>query len=103
MGDGHLVINELLSEAEMGFVVRMRRIYSLDEGLCFKSERQFLTKSTQPDFAAIRICKLSGVFQFKLAQLFAYQFSRVGLPDEFREMHSLVLDDVAKSFLEEPA
>lgn len=103
MGDGHLVINELYGEREMGFVVRMLRIYSIDEKLCFNSERRYHTGNSQPDVAAIRLCRLSGVFQFKLAQQFAYQFSRVGLPDEFREMHSLVLNDIAAGFSEETA
>ncbi len=100
MGDGHLVINEVIGKRELGFVVRMRRIYSIDERDYFRSRRQHLTSKSTKAMCAVRMAKLTPIFQFKLAQLFAYQFSRVGLPDAFKDMHSMVIDDLADKFLE---
>ncbi|EBA13243.1 hypothetical protein RCCS2_05139 [Roseobacter sp. CCS2] len=100
MGDGHLVINEIFGQSELGFVVRMRRIYAIGEKDVFRSQRGHLTRASTKKISAVRTAKLTPIFQFKLAQLFAYQFSRVGLPDAFKEMHSMVLDDLALTFTE---
>jgi len=100
MGDGHLVINEIIGKGDLGFVVRMRRIYSIDERDYFRSRRLQLTSPFNKPICAVRMAKLTPIFQFKLAQLFAYQFSRVGLPDAFKDMHSMVIDDLADKFLE---
>lgn len=99
LGEGHLFINEIRGMRQLGYVIRMRRIYSLEEDRIFRSPKDYLLSDRTGSSCGIRTCRLSGVFQFKLAQLFAYQFSRIGLPDEFREMHSLILEDTATQLL----
>ena len=101
MGDGHLVLNQIRGIDELGFVVRTRRIYSIDVNNCYRSEPEERIGNTGKGNAAIRISKLSPVFQFKLAQLFAYQFSRVGLPDEFGQFRQLVLEELAEQMIRE--
>ena len=95
MGDGHLLLNEMHSRRQLGYVIRMRRIYSVPEERCFKSERGLKTSGREAEDCAFRIATLATQMQFKLLQLFAYPFSRVGLPDEFRDVRGLVLEDLA--------
>ena len=96
MGDGHLLLNEIYGRGQLGYVIRMRRIYSIPEENCFLSERGLKTSGRDAANCAFRIATLADQMRFKLLQLFAYQFSRVGLPDEFREVRELVLEDLAR-------
>ena len=96
MGDGHLLLNEIHGRQHLGYVIRMRRIYSVPEKHCFGSERALRTSGRGAEDCAFRIATLASPMQFKLLQLFAYQFSRVGLPDEFREVRELVLEELAR-------
>jgi hypothetical protein len=95
MGDDHFFINEVVGEKEIGFVVRMRRIYTIDAQQCFTLASAQRTKSDEDVISAFRIAKLTDLFQFKVAQVFALQYSRIGLPNEFASLNGLVLDTMA--------
>lgn len=99
MGDGHFFINEITGDARLGFVIRMRRICSLESSNCYRSRSQQLKEDYKGKASAYRIATLTPPFKFRLAQIFAYQFSRVGLPDEISELRSLVIEDAAYSIL----
>ena len=99
LAEGHLFLNEIFGRSQLGFVIRLRRIYAIDRRNYFKSESDFLLSSLSPDQCAIRLAKLTSIFQYKLLQLFALQFSRIGLPDELTHMHQLVIADAAAQLL----
>jgi len=40
LGDGHFFISELVSDARLGFIIRMRRIYSIDASRCYRSNTE---------------------------------------------------------------
>jgi len=101
LAEGHLFLNEIFGRSQLGFVIRLRRIYAIDRRNYFQSESDFLLSSLSPDQCAIRLAKLTSVFQYKLLQLFALQFSRIGLPDELTHMHQLVITDAAMQLLRE--
>ena len=93
LGDGHFFINEIVDVPSIGFVARMRRIYSISADLVYPSISQFrLRTSNAPEtIFAVRIAKLSNLYRFKIAQLFAYQFSRIGLPDEITALNEIAV------------
>lgn len=95
MGDDHFFLSEVLGEREIGFVVRMRRIYTINVHQCFTSTSAQLTSSDGNSLSAVRIAKLTTLFQFKIAQIFALQYSRIGLPNEMTALNNLVLDTLA--------
>lgn len=94
MGDGHFFVSEIVGESEVGFVVRMRRIYTIDAACCFSSQAAQLASTSGDGLTAVRIARFAPPFRFKLAQLFAYQFSRIGLPDEAAALSSLAIEDM---------
>ena len=94
MGEGHLQISDLVEHPDVGFVIRMRRIYTIAEDLCFRSKAEQLARSGGAETTALRIGRLTELYRFKVAQLFAQQFSRIGLPDEITAMGSLAIDDI---------
>lgn len=94
MGDGHFFISDLVGHAEVGFVIRMRRIYTMPEDLYFTTIASQRSLSDGKSIAATRFARLTPLYQFKVAQLFAHQYSRIGLPDEIT-----ALSDVAIEFL----
>ncbi|MGT2439080.1 hypothetical protein ACU4GH_28585 [Bradyrhizobium betae] len=91
MGEGHFFINEIAGLQEIGFVVRMTRIYGIDADDVFPSLPQLAIAGDQARVSAVRIAKLTNVYRFKIAQLFAYQFSRIGLPDEITELNEVAV------------
>ena len=95
MGDDHFFLSEVVGESEIGFVVRMRRIYTINIQQCFTSTSEQRTLSDDNTFSAIRIAKLTTLLQFKIAQVFALQYSRIGLPNEMVALNGLVLDTLA--------
>jgi hypothetical protein len=97
MGDGHFFITEVKGDDDIGFVVRMRRIYSVEADSCFKSHADYQALHTSQSSAAYRLCRLSPSYKFKLAQLFALQFSRIGLPNELTSLSSLAIDNATNS------
>lgn len=94
MGEGHFFISEIHGTEDVGFVVRMRRIYTLEAACCFKSIPSKMTSSDGRKMTAVRLATLTPLYQFKIAQLFAHQFSRVGLPDEISALSELAVDDL---------
>ncbi|MBR0984578.1 hypothetical protein [Bradyrhizobium liaoningense] len=91
IGEGHFFINEIAGLQEIGFVVRMTRIYGIDADDVFSSRPQLVIAGDQVRVRAVRIAKLTNVYRFKIAQLFAYQFSRIGLPDEITELNEVAV------------
>jgi hypothetical protein len=101
MGDSYFFLSEIKGEEKIGFVVSMRRIYSLEEVNCFQSESD-LRISRKSDYGcAFRIARLSPHYKFKLAQLFAYQYSRIGLPDEITALSEVVISEMCNIALED--
>jgi len=94
MGEGHFFINEILDNQGVGFVVRMRRIYTIPETEFFISTSEQRAHSGGNTETAVRVSRLTDVYRFKLLQLFAYQYSRVGLSDEITSLESLAVDDL---------
>jgi hypothetical protein len=82
LGDGHFFLNEIHGLSNVGFVARMRRIYSVDAECIFPSRSEFISRSKNSPLHGVRIAKLTNLYRFKVAQLFALQYSRIGLPDE---------------------
>lgn len=101
MGQAHLFINEIYSRSQLGYVVRLRRIYSIQTDKYFRSEHELLISSDSDISCALRIARLSTVMRFRLIQLFLHHFTRVGLPDEFNDMRQLIIDDVATTLVGE--
>ena len=100
MGDGHFFISEIVGNAGIGFVIRMRRIYTIDADCCFPSQSSRLASTAGDRLTAFRVARLAPPFRFKLAQLFAYQFSRIGLPDEVTALSGLAIEDALHQLLE---
>lgn len=103
MGEGHFFISELAGESDIGFVVRMRRIFTIDVNLCFPTKSAQLSSTKGDGLSAYRIARLTSVFRFRLAQLFAHQFSRIGLPDDITALGGLAVDDMVTKLLGEPS
>ena len=92
--DGHLFVSEIVGEPEVGFVVRMRRIYTIDVKSCFTSYAESQALGADLVETAVRIARFSSLYRFRIAQLFAQQFSRIGLPDELIELGDLAIADL---------
>lgn len=99
LGNGHLFLSEIAGQEELGFVIRFRRIYSLQIRNCYSLEASFkATKNTSPTLA-FRIAKLTPTYKYRTAQLFSQQFSRIGLPDEIMELSELAIQNLADEIL----
>lgn len=94
MGDGHFIVTDLVGESSVGFVIRMRRIYAIPEMDIYFTESDRLSKSDGSKPTATRVARLVSIYRFKVLQMFAHQFSRIGLPDELTELSSLAIDDL---------
>ncbi|MCB0361003.1 MAG: hypothetical protein KDD44_15245, partial [Bdellovibrionales bacterium] len=79
-----------------------RRIYTLPVAQYFVSESEQKSQSTGDRPTAVRIARLTELYRFRLIQLFAYQFSRVGLPDEVTALSALAVDDLVQRFAGAP-
>lgn len=100
MGNDHLFINEIPGQNELGFVVRMRRIYSLDQKSCFRSGIAIKIAGMSPKaLSALRFARLSPHYKFKLAQLFAYQYSRIGLPEENSKFSKTIVEHICSTLM----
>ena len=100
MGDGHFFISEIVGNGGIGFVIRMRRIHTIDAARCFPSRSSCLSSTDGDKSTAVRVARLAAPFRFKFAQMFAHQFSRIGLPDEVSALSGLAIDDVVHQVLE---
>ena len=52
---------------------------------------------------AVRIARFTPLYRFKILQLFAHQYSRVGLPDEINDLGDLAIDDVISQLPKVPS
>jgi hypothetical protein len=95
MGDGHFFISDLVGHAEVGFVIRMRRIYTIPEAFYFTSVASQRSLSDGRSITAARFARLTPLYQFKVAQLFAQQYSRIGLPDEITALSDVAIEVLA--------
>lgn len=98
MGESHFLISDIVDDPSVGFVIRMRRIYTILEEYCFKSKREQMSKSQGNSPTAVRVARLTERYRFKVLQLFSQQYSRIGLPDEMTELGDLVVDDLVANF-----
>jgi hypothetical protein len=101
LGEGHFFISEVVDQSEIGFVVRMRRIYSIPEDQLFKSVAAQRSRSGGSEVTAVRFARLTSLYRFRVLQLFAQQFSRVGLPDDITELGSLAIDHLVSVLVQE--
>ena len=101
MGDGHLFINEIRGQTQLGFVVRTKRIYSIETAKYFRSEHELLKSQHSRRDSALRVAQLTTIMRFQLIQLFVHHFTRVGLPDDIRDMRQLIVDEVATTLVGE--
>lgn len=101
LGEGHMMISSITGLADLGFVLRMKRVFSIDQNYCFKSTSDYLIKSLNDNaIAAVRIARLTSTYKYKAAQIFAYSFSRIGLSDEITLLNNLAILDIAQNLKE---
>lgn len=101
MGPAHLFINEIYGHSQLGYVVRLRRIYSIQTVNYYRSENELIKSAASHIDCALRIAKLTTLMRSRLIQLFLHHFTRVGLPDEFNDMRHMIVDDVATTLVGE--
>jgi hypothetical protein len=98
LGEGHMMISSIVGLPDLGFVLRMKRVFSIDQNYCFKSESEHLLKAADDSaIAAVRIARLSSTYKYKAAQIFANSFSRIGLSDELSKLSDLAILDIAQN------
>lgn len=98
LGEGHFFISDLVDDPSVGFVIRLRRIYTLPEQDCFVSTSDQMSKSQGDKTTAARIARLTERYRFKLLQMFAQQYSRIGLNDDVTALSALAVDDLVEKF-----
>lgn len=96
LGDGHFFVTDISGDDGIGFVVRMRRIYSIEAEHCFLTYSALQARKLNGSKAVHRLSRFSPHYKFKLAQIFAQQFSRIGLPDELMNLSSLAIDNAVQ-------
>lgn len=101
MGNDHFFINDMVGQEDVGFVIRMRRIYTILKKHCFTSKAEQGSSSDGKTTTAVRVARLMPLYQFKVAQIFAQQYSRIGLPDEITAMCDVAIEIVTSSLLQE--
>lgn len=94
IGDGHFFISEIAGQSGIGYVVRMRRILSLPADSCFESHAKMLARTGAGGQLGGRVARLTATYQYRVAQMFAYQYSRIGLSDETTSLSSLAVEDI---------
>lgn len=103
IGDGHFFISDLVDHDDLGFVVRMRRVYAIEENDYYRSVADQRSLSTGVSTTAVRVGRLTELYRLKVLQLFAQQFSRIGLPDDITALSELAVEDLAASITKAPA
>lgn len=98
--EGGLFVSEILGERRLGFVIRLSRVLSIRAERCFRSESDRLSRGGDGR-AGVRVAQLTPPYKYRVAQLFAYQFSRIGLPDELLALESIALDELADGLISE--
>ncbi|ODT77378.1 MAG: hypothetical protein ABS76_26690 [Pelagibacterium sp. SCN 64-44] len=92
--------NTAYDQSEIGYVVRMRRVYSLPESSVFTNLAEQLSHTSGNYTTAFRCARLAPMYKYKVVQLFAQQFSRIGLPDDVTALSALVVDDLVANIAE---
>jgi len=101
IGEGNLFFSEIKGVRDLGFVIRSNRIYSISEKQCHKEFSQFQAYGSDKETNVYRIGKFSAIYQMKIAQTFAYQYSRIGLSNEITNLSTIAIDALCHKFLEE--
>ena len=99
LGDGHFFINELPTEKDIGFIVKLRLIQTIKESHCYHSHSHMMSKPTTSTMSAFRVGRLSETYRFKITQSFAFHFSRIGLPDDITALNSICFEDLKNNYL----
>lgn len=99
LGDGHFFINELPTEKDIGFIVKLRLIQTIKESHCYHSHSHMMSRPSTSTMSAFRVGRLSETYRFKIAQSFAFHFSRIGLPDDITALNSICFDDLKSNYL----
>lgn len=97
LGEGHLMISCIVGVEGLGFVMRMKRVFSISQELCFKSPAEHLIKSSEDAVSAVRIARLTSTYKYKAAQVFAQNFTRIGLSDEVSRLNDLAILDIVEN------
>lgn len=97
LGEGHLMISCIVGVEGLGFVMRMKRVFSICQELCFRSPAEHLIKSTEDAVSAVRIARLTSTYKYKAAQVFAQNFTRIGLSDEVSRLNDLAILDIVEN------
>jgi len=97
LGDGNFFVSDIVDEQNVGFVVRLRRIWTIPLTACFTSMAAQRAHGTTHGTTAYRVGRFTSLYKFKLMQLFAHQYSRIGLPDEVTALSQLAIDDLVQA------
>lgn len=97
----HFFIPELPNQYHLGYVIRLKRIYSISENQCSTSPLPPKSAEIQGLSYGVRIGRLSANVRYRIIQLFAIQFSRIGLPNEIDILSDYTLNDTATRILSE--
>ncbi|UVL32980.1 hypothetical protein LOY43_18610 [Pseudomonas sp. B21-041] len=97
LGEGHLMISCIVGIEGLGFVMRMKRVFSLCKELCFRSSAEHLIKSSEDTVSAVRVARLTSTYKYKAAQIFAQNFTRIGLSDEVSRLNDLAIMDIVEN------
>jgi len=99
LGDGHFLLNEICGLSELAFVIRLRRVFGISTAHVFSDYATFAARGARARVAAVRVARLTDLYRFKVAQVFAHQFSKIGLPDEIIALHSIATDAAVKTVI----
>lgn len=98
LGEGHMMISSIMGTSDLGFVIRMKRVFSIDRTLCFESLADHLMHFRDYDApAAVRVARLASPYKYKLGQIFAQSFTRIGLSDEISRLSDLAILDIVQN------
>ena len=98
LGEGHMMISSVMGISDLGFVIRMKRVFSIDQAFCFKSASDHLLYFRDYDaIAAVRVARLASTYKYKFGQVFAQSFTRIGLSDEISRLSDLAIVDIVQN------
>jgi hypothetical protein len=100
LGDAHFMLSSIAGQAGIGYIIRLRRIYSIEESCCFRSKKEYLLSSTSSPIKAYRTARLTPTYKYKAAQMLAHQLSRIGLDDSLTQLNELAVDDLAQELMD---
>lgn len=98
LGEGHMMISSITGTSDLGFIIRMKRVFSIDRILCFESPAVHLLNFRDYESpAAVRVARLASPYKYKLGQIFAQSFTRIGLSDEISRLSDLAILDIVEN------